>query len=355
MLQLKKTKLIHIVLALTFLLSSCYEDFLVIQSSFSNGHYLDSNRVVFFHTIKASQPPKGISRFPDGGTHKTIYKNTSVYQYNIQKKELYKINDFGNLPFNSWNDYISIHKNKILYSTAPSLGWDWRIANSTRKDEFLRLKNEIGGIFLYTIDSLKNEKIIHAAYYPLFSPNGEHILYLKKDTNRTEIIVYNTNIKNTTNLFNTPITNRINSLFWINENEIFLKINDDSFLFDIQGNKKNSPDLSNKQIVKNKLETRKLKEILNDITYADWGFELKKYWNKDIDDFCNDIVLLNGNLEYRKTILEEYHNVLSKKEIEDMLNKIEERKQELEYYKKTEYEIFSEETVILLQELLKTK
>lgn len=333
----------------------CYNDFLVINSEFSSPVKPDTNTVIFFHTIKASQPPKGISRFPDGGTHKIIYKNTSIYKYDIGKNSLNKIYDFGNLPFNSWNTYISVLNDKITYSIAPSLGWEWRKYNSTRKEEFASLNTKIGGIYLYDLNTSENKKIIKYGCHPEFSPDGNKILYLTKDTTNIQIMIYNISNNTSKELFETTLTSSLSHHFWLNEKEIYLEINNQNYLIDINENIADTSNLSNHYQNSYSFKVKELKNLLKAISISEWGFTLKEYWNKDIDDLCDDIVLLNGNLAYRKAILEEFNDDLSKKDIERILKRIEERKLKLDGYEKTQYEIFSQETIDLLNQYLARK
>ncbi len=352
-----KSKFLIYILLLSIIISfyGCYNDFLIISSDFSTPVSKDSNAIFFFHTIKASQPPKGISRFPDGGTHKTVYKNTSIYKFDIKKNKLDKIFDFGNLPYDSWNSYISVFDDKIIFSIVPGLGWEWRIYNSTIKEKLAELKNEIGGIYLHNLTTLENNKIIKDGCHPVFSPNGRNILYLTNDTLNTQLMLFNIADNNNTQLLETPLTKKMSNLFWLNEKEIYFEINEKNILIDMNGNISDTTDLRSYHKNPNKIKISELKDLLKNYDSQDWGFSLKKYWSKDIDDFCNDIVLLNGNLEYRKTILEEYKDDLSRSDIEDMLKDIEKRKQNLEQYKKAEYEYFSQETIELLNSLLNKK
>ena len=119
-------KSILILIISSILFSGCYEDYLIINSDFKSGIIdSDSNQIFFFHFLSAGQPPKGISRFPDGGTQRKIYKNVSLYSYNISEKKLFKIHDFEGVPFHPVLEHISLQNNNLLFSLSPLMGWHW--------------------------------------------------------------------------------------------------------------------------------------------------------------------------------------------------------------------------------------
>lgn len=96
-------------------------------------------------------------------------------------------------------------------------------------------------------------------------------------------------------------------------------------------------------------------ELTNNISFNDWGLKLDDYWQRSYKEYINDIIHLNGNLNYRRAIIEEIGQNISSKEIEEIINKIDRYKNSLDGYKQTNYEFFSKETVDLLNDILETK
>lgn len=334
---------------------SCHQDFLVINSTYSSQIKPDSNNVIFFHTLKASQPAKGISKFPDGGANKIVYKNTSIYQYDINENRLIKIYDFGNLPFDSWNTYTSYFNKDILYSIAPGLGYDWRINNSTKKDDFIDLKKKFSGIYQFNITTQENKCIIEQACHPDFSPDGKNILYLTKDTVYTKVWVYNLTDSSKSQIFETLLTNRFSDLHWLNSQKVFVAVNDDSFILNLPQNFSDSSQIVKASLKKNDISLNELKHVLRKLSFSDWGFELNQHWLKNRDEYINDIVQLNGNFEYRKAIIEELSGYLSESDFEGIIQKMEKYSSKLSGYKKSEYDIFSKETIELLNTYINQK
>ena len=350
--RLKNYLFLVILIIIVFLFNSCYEDYIIIETTYPAQELIDSNYIVFIHEMQASQPPKGISRFPDGGRHKIIYKNTTLYFYNLIDKTISEITFFGNLPYKSWYYDISGSDNKIFYSIKPRMGWEWRIKNSSNPDKYINLKKQLDGIFLYDLKNDENTRIVNSGSNPVISADRNTILYMKEDSLYKKLWLYQINTKENVFIYKTESSNNISSYSFYQDNSILIHENKDIFVLNKQGEKENIDEKSFKHKGPTKIN---LDSLFSNISHSEWGFELKKYWNKNLDNYCNDIILLHGNLEYRKTILEEFKNDLSVKDIERMLNKIEQRKQKLEHYEKAKYEYFSTETIEILKQLLEEK
>ena len=125
-------------------------------------------------------------------------------------------------------------------------------------------------------------------------------------------------------------------------------------MFDLETGEIN---LIDKELIpkQNYVSITKIIELTNNISFNDWGLKLDEYWQRSHKEYINDIIILNGNLNYRRAIIEEVGQNLSSKEIEKIINKIDRYKNSLDDYKKTNYEFFSKETVDLLKMLLEPK
>lgn len=99
----------------------------------------------------------------------------------------------------------------------------------------------------------------------------------------------------------------------------------------------------------NKLSIQEIKSLTKEYAFKDWGFDLSEYFPKTKKEFINDIVILNGNLNYRKAILEVFGNDLNNDEIVKILKDIDSYQNKLEESKQTEYKIYSKETKDLLK------
>ncbi len=347
-------KVLSLVL-ISFIFTGCYEDYIVIHSNFKSGRISqDSIQIFFFHSLEVGQPPKGISRFPDGGTQKIIFKNASLYSYNTENQMLEKIFDFGNLPFGSWTYNLSLQNNSLIFGVCPLAGWDWRIKHSTKSEVFKNLYDKYMGIYKYDFESKKLEHFVYDGHCQELSNNENQIIYLKRDSLGVEIwhlmIAENKNQiikKLETNTAFIPI-------YWINNDKVAYRANNILNLFDLETGEIS---LIDKELIpkQNDVSITEIIELTNNISFNNWGLKLDDYWQRSHKEYINDIIHLNGNLNYRRAIIEEVGQNLSSKEIEKIINKIDRYKNSLDDYKKTNYEFFSKETVDLLNDLLEPK
>jgi len=349
----KNSRLILItILFASLFLTSCHEDFLVISSKFDACKInSDSSRIVFFHILKASEPPKGISRFPDGGTHNTIYKNICVYTYTINEQKLKKVFDFGNLPYGSWNFNTTIQNKSFVFSISPTTGWDWSINNTTISESYKNLAEKYMGLYKY--DFLNKELTQHKynVYDPELSPDENQIIYLKRDSLNVGIGYYNINEQKNRIIKTLESNSAFIPLYWIDNNNIAYKADDTLELFNLQTNGVSSID---KEIIPkpSKIPIRKVKELTKQFSFQDWGFKLTDYCQRNEKEYINDIVVLNGNLNYRKAILQILSPNFNKEDYKNILIKMKKYENLLEGLEKTEYEIYSTETKELIEHYL---
>ena len=349
---MRSLKRVLLFLVATFLLTGCYEDYIVINSKFTTGKiYQDSSQIIFFHYLQAGQPPKGISRFPDGGTQKIIFKNVSLYSYNTNNHILEKIFDFGNLPYGSWFDNLSLQNNNLIFGINPLMGWDWAIKHSTRSDEYKNLYDKYMGIYKYDLESKKTDHFVYDGYKLELSKDGNQIIYLKRDSIGVEIwhLIID---KNKNQLVKQVETNTaFIPIYWINNNKIAYETNNQLQLCDLETG---GICLMDKELLikQNDISITNIIELTTNISFKEWGFDVSKYWSFSNDKYINDIIKLNGNLNYRRAIIEEIAPNLNNDEIEKIIDSMNNYKNSLEEYRKTNYEFFSKETIELLKKYL---
>lgn len=354
MLRLKKIILLLVTLSMVFILTSCYEDYLIISSKFKDPIISkDSSKIFFLHYLQAGQPAKGISRFPDGGTHHVIYQNASIYEYDINKKQLTNIFDFGKIPFHQPLEHIAIGKENLVFSISPLMGWHW-IKNYYSDSIYQRVYDEYKGYYKYNISKKQLKQFKIDGFYPELSPNENQIAYFKRDSTGLRLWYYNINTSTNVELKKFENDSPFKPLIWKDNIHLYLRINGSVFILNTE-NKTWKQTEENVSFYPNQIPIKKVKELTSEFTFSDWGFKLTDYFQKDQKHFIDDIILLNGNLNYRNAIIQSIGKDLSKKDIENILSDIEKRKQELESYEKSKYEYLSKETADLLKELLKQK
>ncbi|MGM0407888.1 MAG: hypothetical protein ACQERU_07875 [Bacteroidota bacterium] len=329
------------------LLTGCYYDHLTVTSKYSNGVYTDNGTVIFYHSIQAGQPPKGITRFPDGGMHKNIYRNTSLYELDTINNRLNKIFDFGNLLYSSYQKNLSVQNNKLLFSVYPTMGWRLQPENDNSTTSNKDLYPNHLGFFLY---DLKNNELIRYIYTgncPILSPDKNRIAYINKDSTGVEIrqLLLDENKNQLIKKIDTMSV--FSPIFWINNKQLGVRINMIPYYIDLETGEMDQ--LSKKiDFRENEISISEIKQLTQNINYSDWGFDLHKYWGKNKNQYINDIVHLNGNFEYRKAIIDELSKALSTKEMEGIIDKMDRLAESLEGLKKSQYLFYSKETKDLL-------
>ncbi len=343
-------KLFNLIL-ISLIFTSCYEDFVVISSDFKSGKInQDSTQVYFFHTLQAGQPPKGISRFPDGGTQKIIYKSVSLYSFDIENHLLNKIYNFGNLPYTSWSEHISLQKNKLIFSIKPTGGWEWRIKHSSNT-LFEELFKKYKGFYSYNLTTKTLDYFDYNINCPELSPDENQIIYLIKDSSNVVLWHLTVNENSVRKLKTIQSDDQQIPIKWKDNNNIFFKV--DKVINVVNIDSRNIEVVNSEvEFLPKKISINIIKKLTSEISFKEWGFSLTDYWKKPKIELINDIVVLNGNLNYRRAILQNISNVLSTKDYKDILIKMDKYQNSLEGLEKTEYEIYSKETKELINQYI---
>lgn len=109
------------------LLYSCYGEINVSCEFLGAGCYdSDSVNIWFFHSSEVNRPAKGITALPDGGIPEVLFKKVTLCQFNILKKSLVTIMDYGALPWSGsrWKFYLTIRNDTAAFRIEPVSGWE---------------------------------------------------------------------------------------------------------------------------------------------------------------------------------------------------------------------------------------
>ncbi len=347
-----RNKVIHIIfiaIAILFF-TSCHHDYLVISSDYKSPVITsDSSKVFFFHFLKAGQPPKGISRLPDGGRHKVIYDNVSLYRFDLKSKQLDKIKDFGSVPFLSI-EHIAVQENNILFSLSPLMGWHW-IKEHKSDSALTAIFDQYVGFYKYNFTTRKLNRFVYNGFYPEISQDENQIIYLKRDT--TSLSIWHLDVNQDINQQIITINSDapFKPIKWKTELIINYTFDNTIYEYNLQNQTSRKVDYD-VNFYPSKIPIREVIEFTANISYQEWGFDLEKYWNKNAKILIQDIIELNGNFNYRKAIIQSISQKLSKQDIESVLRKMDNYQNSLEGLEKTEYKIYSKETKELLKSYL---
>ncbi len=356
--SIKKLPLLPgILIFLSLTLTGCYEDFINIYMEFTPGVYnLSKTEVAFYQFLSAGKPPKGISRFPDGGTHDVLFKNVTLYRYNLETGKLNTVFRFGNIPSNagSWREKIFWQQNKIAFSLSPLSGWKWMIEH-TSNPQYASLYEKYNGILIYNMKTDSTTHIPGNGFEPALSPGESQVAYLKMDS--TKIELWNMDLdsgKDQPVIVLSTADEYPPSLYWKDEETIWIIAGKECKLLNVTSGEFTGSQ-EKLEIDLRKVKQGKIQELTESVLFHEWGLDLSDVWPRKRKEYVRDIVRLHGNLNYRKAILQEIGDDLEVNDIKKILDQMTDYQNSLEGVDKMNYEIFSEETKDLLRKLLEEK
>jgi len=144
--------------------NSCYSDEINMKTDahYSATYSTDSTHVYFVAQTRAWQAAKGLSAMPDGGKPKELFKDVSLYSYDIQTGNLIRLLEMGQLPYSPvrWKFMIIPQGNEISFSLEPLSGWEKEIEYNP---EMVTIRNNLDHVFLI---SDKGEVTTGASHFP---------------------------------------------------------------------------------------------------------------------------------------------------------------------------------------------
>ena len=100
----------------------------------------------------------------------------------------------------------------------------------------------------------------------------------------------------------------------------------------------------------------KVAELVANLLYKKLGIDINKYCQKSKRQWRKDIIELKGNnFGYRKAVLEELNNDMSKKDLRVLLKEMANYKEQLTSYEKLKYELPSKKTIDFINILIQKK
>lgn len=337
--------------SLLFLLTGCYYDHLILSPDYSSGVYTNEGSIIFYYSLLAGHPPKGISRFPDGGTIKAVYKNFSLYEFDTITKKIHKIHDFGKMTSSAWHSHLSLENNILLFNIIPISGRQWITEPDTVTQKY---NNPRVGFYLYDLKTKELKKIPFDGYDPTLSPDVKQIVYKKRAGDSVSIWHLQLKTRENKQIVLVDTISVFSPLFWINNNQPGIRIR----------NKQYSINLENGNIIplqkeidydKNKASATDIINSTHELSFKKWSFELSKHYPGNKRQYIADIVHLNGNLNFRKAIIEELAEDLTITELENIIETMDRYTESLSEFEKTTYIFSSKETKELLIHEIKEK
>jgi len=337
--------------SLLFLLTGCYYDYLILSPDYSSGVYTNHGTIIFYYSLFAGHPPKGISRFPDGGIHKAVYSNFSLYEFDTIHKKINKIYDFGKMTSSGWHAHLSLENNILLFNIIPISWRQWVTEPDTVTTKY---NNPRVGFYLYDLKSKELKKLPFNGYDPTLSPDLQQIVYKKRAGD--SVSIWNLQLKTCENkqIVLVDTLSVFSPLFWINNNQPGIRIRNKQYTIDLNNGNIN-PVQKEIDYDKNKATATEINNLTHELSFKEWGFELSKHYPGNKRQYIADIVLLNGNLNFRKAIIEELAKDLTITELENIIETMDHYAESLSEFEKTPYIFSSKKTKELLIHEIKEK
>jgi len=333
-------------------LSSCsHKDYITLIDEYKEGVYnKDKTQFSFFKFYRIYRPAKGLAAFPDGGQSKVLYEGVFVYLFDIQSGELSIVYSYEGLQGNQSAWYTRMYfddKNQLFFNISPS---------GRYKSYYVASENIVyekyKGLYLYSIDNKRIKEISKTVEVPLFSADGQRIIYTNYSSGESKIYMMDMNGENVkfrdkgfnpifspkgdylayiyesdSAMYNIKIMNFSDSnivdvrslrsvsrrsIYWLTDNCLGFKNDDRTHKKYNIGNKKISDSNETKSNANhNGISSTDIKKYTKDVTYTQWGIELQKYYPKSKKEILKSIVDTDkGNQRYRKALLQEIENEL---------------------------------------------
>jgi len=340
----------YLIFFVLLFMSGCYKDYINLTIDYDSAVYnKDSTEIAFIRFVRISQAAKGMTAFPDGGKPKVLFKDVSLFKYEIGNDDVAKIFSFGSLPYNKtrWQSHISFQGNNIAFSIIPLGGWENK---AVKNDSLTARRKQLEGIFIY--DKLKKKlvKTLESGYCPVFSPDSEHLLFLNRD-NEDYMLNLSDSEAQVKELLTVAEINSY-SLQWLNNHEVVYKTGKEWYKLNTNTKSTNTIKNGGHDIVR-PISPNTIKKLLNKIPLKKRGVDISRITPKSDGQLMDDIVELNGSAYYRKAIIELLEPEITANDVQKILKRIDSYKKKLGYSDRVVYENAMEETVIQLKSLLK--
>lgn len=322
----------YFILFFFIVFSGCYQEYM--QITIENGRAAfssDNTKVAFFKFVRISKPAKGLAAFPDGGIPRVYYQDASVYYYDTDSQILMRLFSYGNLITQKarWHNSVSLNNHKIAFGIRPLSGWDKEISYDSQK---AAVYNKFSGIFIYDLIQNQSTRIVNSGYHPVFSPNGESLVFLDEN----EGIMLIKNISYPADITNMASIEGINpySLNWINDDSIVLAKGKNEFLI-INVATGSRQVLTGNPI--NPTKPGKLNALTKNVKITEWITDFEKFCPKTKKEKIAQVVELKGNVTYRLALVEMLLLEINTDEIKEIIRSIHQFEKGLHSLEKIKY------------------
>lgn len=344
----------YLFIIVSLLLSGCHAKIPFVEGGISAGEFNDNKtKAAFLYNARVSKKATGISAFPDGGTPKILLQKSALYIYDISENNLQEIFTYKS-DINRFYARVSFVNKKIAFSITPRLGWNYELKHAKNKDA----ADNYRGIFIY--DLLKNTttRLTQKGIEPFVSPDEKYLLYFVQDADYTSArtIRLDDNDNKLLKKFKRFNYCFAKAKYLDKSNILILKSPESCIKLNIETGQSEEVSFKKAKEQFEKRDSVKAAELVANLPFKKFGIDINKYCQKNKKQWRKDIIELKGNnFGYRKAVLEELNNDMSKKDLQTLLKEMDNYKEQLNSYEKLKYELSSKKTIDFINTLIQKK
>ncbi|MBA7477457.1 MAG: hypothetical protein GH155_05660 [Spirochaeta sp.] len=336
------------------LTGGCYAEIPFVGNRISAaGFNTNKSKAVFLSDAQVSKKARAISAFPDGGIPKILFRKSALYLYDMQGDKLQEIFTYSS-NVRGFNSRVSFVNGKAAFSIRPKPGWDYELKHGLDRD----IIDNYRGIFIY--DLAKNEitRLTQKGIEPYLSPDGKYLLYFVQGSDYTnvrtiELANNNNRLLKKYDRFNYFFAR---AKFLDNSNILILKSPETCIRLNIATGESEELSFSKAKEQFEKEYPDDPADFLEYLPFKAIGIDINEYCHKNRKQWLKDIIEMKGdNFGYRRAVLEELYNTMDKNDLQTLLNRMDNYKEQLSSYEKLKYEVYSKKTIDFINYLIRNK
>ncbi|MBW2643227.1 MAG: hypothetical protein JRC89_07600 [Deltaproteobacteria bacterium] len=350
----KSFNMLKYLFVISLLVGGCQAKIPFVTGGISAGEFNENiTKAVFLYNARVSKKATGISAFPDGGIPKILLQKSALYIYDISGNNLQKIFTYKS-DINRFYARVSFVNKKIAFSITPRLGWNYEIKHGKNKDAV----DNYRGIFIYDLLKNKTTRLTQKGIEPFLSPDGKYLLYFVQDADYTSAwtIRLGDNDNKLLKRFKRFNYCFAKAKYLDKSNMLILKSPEICIKLNIETGQAEEVALKKAKEQFEKRASDKVAELVKNLPFKKFGIDINKYCQKSKRQRRKDIIELKGNnFGYRKAVLEELNNDMSKKDLQILLKEMDNYKEQLNSSEKLKYELPSKKTIGFINTLIQKK
>ena len=344
----------YLFIIISLLISGCHAEIPFIEGGISAGKFnKNKTKTAFLYNARVSKKATGISAFPDGGIPKILLQKSALYIYDISENNLQEIFTYK-ADIDMFYARVSFKNKKTAFSITPRMGWNYELKQGKNKDT----ADNYRGIFIYDLLKKTTTRLTQKGIEPFLSPDEKYLLYFVQDADYTGAwtIRLDDNDNKLLKRFKRFNYYFAKAKYLDKSNILILKSPEICIKLNIETGQSEEVSFKKAKEQFEKKDFDKVAKLVANLPFKKFGVDINKYCQKSKRQWRKDIIELKGNnFGYRKAVLEELNNDMSKKDLQVLLKEMDNYKEQLNSYEKLKYELPSKKTIDFINILIQKK